>query len=162
MYGGDLGDDLHGGADTDYLYGEAGNDRLDGGSQRDTLDGGTDADTLIGGGDADTLFGRAGADAFTFMAMTDSSLAAVDDIRDFSQIEGDKIDVSAIDANTSVAGDQAFLWIGNNNAFYADADPRGQLRLNGNHVEGDVNGDLVADFSIQVNLLALRDLDFTL
>jgi hypothetical protein len=29
-------------------------------------------------------------------------------------------------------------------------------------VEGDVNGDLVADFSIQINLLALRDVDFTL
>jgi Ca2+-binding RTX toxin-like protein len=162
LWGGDLGDNLRGGLDVDYLYGEAGDDRLDGGNQNDSLDGGANNDTVIGGSGADTLIGGTGADTFLFGAITDSTLALVDDIRDFSEIEGDRIDLSAIDANTSVAGDQSFLWIGNNNAFYVDADPRGQLRLNGNHVEGDINGDLAADFSIQVNLSALHDYAFVL
>jgi serralysin len=162
LYGGDLGDSLRGGWDIDYLYGEAGDDRLDGGSQNDSLDGGANNDTLIGGTGADTLHGGTGADNFVFVAIADSTLALVDDIDDFSEIEGDKIDLSQIDANTLVAGDQAFQWIGNNNAFYVDADPRGQVRLNGNHVEGDVDGDLVADFSIEVNLAALHDYAFIL
>jgi hypothetical protein len=31
-----------------------------------------------------------------------------------------------------------------------DADPRGQLRFHSGYVEGDVDGDLNADFRIQV------------
>jgi hypothetical protein len=50
------------------------------------------------------------------------------------------------------AGDQAFLWIGNNNNF-VDSWGAGQLRCG--YLQGDVNGDMVADFSIKVNAAAL-------
>ncbi len=61
---------------------------------------------------------------------------------------GDRIDLGTIDANHLVAGNQAFLWIGNDSAFSGQA---GQLRYNAGFVEGDLNGDTNADFRIRVN-----------
>jgi hypothetical protein len=78
-----------------------------------------------------------------------------DHIVDFAagtEISGDRIDLVTIDANVLVDGNQQFLWIGNDNNFYADADPRGQLRFNSGYVEGDVDDDLNADFRIQVDV----------
>ena len=57
------------------------------------------------------LFGGAGADTFEFVAVTDSTKKAIgrDVIGDFVH-ETDKIDLSAIDAITSIAGgDDAFV-----------------------------------------------------
>ena len=106
---------------------------------------------LVGGAGADVLTGGAGADVFRFTALADSTVAAGgrDTIRDFAS--GDKIDLHLIDANASLAGDQAFSFIGTN-AFSGAA---GQLRYaasGGNTlISGDVNGDKVADFSILVS-----------
>ena len=62
----------------------------------------------------------------------------------------DKIDFTGIDANTGAAGDQAFTMI--NTAVFSGA--AGELRYSvsgGNTVmEGDVNGDSVADFQLQL------------
>ena len=60
--------------------------------------------------------GEEGADTFKYTAVEDSSGALVngvlqiDDITDFTQGE-DKIDLSAIDANGALAGDQAFTFL---------------------------------------------------
>jgi Ca2+-binding RTX toxin-like protein len=72
-------------------------------------------DTLNGGGGADTLTGGSGSDTFLFTATADSSPKAPDTITDFAH-GIDKIDLSAIDANTSKAatGDQAFAFAGQN------------------------------------------------
>ena len=63
---------------------------------------------------------------------------------------GDVIDLSAIDANSGLGGDQAFSFIGSG-AFTNTA---GELRfatVNGNTmVYGDTNGDGTADFAISV------------
>ena len=69
---------------------------------------------LNGGAGADVLTGGAGADVFRFSALTDSTVAVGgrDTIRDF--VSGDKIDLHLIDANASLAGDQAFGFIGTN------------------------------------------------
>ena len=88
---------LTGGPGTDVLIGNAGNDTLVGGAGNDTLTGGAGVDTLTGG---------TGADSFVFTALSDSLNAAPDLITDFAS--GDHIDLSAIDANTGVGGDQAF------------------------------------------------------
>ena len=61
---------------------------------------------ITGGGGQDTLSGGAGNDTFIFTALADSTVAAPDTISDFQA--GDKIDLHLIDANTGVAGDQAF------------------------------------------------------
>ena len=74
---------------------------------------------------------------------------------DFSHAQGDKIDLSALDANTTLANDQAFSYIGN--AAFSAA---GQLRLVGGVLSGDTNGDAVADFEIAltgVSVLGVGD-----
>ncbi len=67
-------------------------------------------DTLIGGKGVDLLIGDMGSDTFVFKSILDSGKFSGlrDTVNDF--VTGtDKIDVSAIDANTSLAGDQAFV-----------------------------------------------------
>ncbi|MDP8994606.1 MAG: hypothetical protein M3N07_06465, partial [Pseudomonadota bacterium] len=70
----------------------------------------------------------------------------------------DKIDLARIDADTTAAGNQAFTFIGS--AAFSGNGAAGQLRAenlgeatpsyNVWRVEGDVDGDGVADFSIEV------------
>lgn len=101
---GDLGSDrLSGGAGADRLYGESGDDQLDGGDGNDFIVGGSGKDTMTGG---------SGSDVFVFNAASETSTLAAsrDIIRDF-QIGVDKIDVSAIDANLNVSGNQAFSFL---------------------------------------------------
>jgi Ca2+-binding RTX toxin-like protein len=161
LEGGDDQDGLYGMDGVDVLHGDNGNDYLDGGNQNDNLDGGANNDTLVGGLGEDTLTGGAGGDTFVFKSLADSTIAAPDDVMDFSAAAGDKIDLSQIDANTLVAGNQAFTWIGNDNAF-VEAWGAGQLRFNGGFVEGDVDGDFVVDFRIQVTSPPLPDTAFIL
>jgi Ca2+-binding RTX toxin-like protein len=148
------------GLDNSITGNDAGN-VLSGLAGNDSLDGREGDDVLIGGAGRDTLYGGTGADRFVFASLADSSFAAPDRIADFSLVESDKIDLSAIDANVNAAGDQAFLFIGNNNAFVPSFGA-GQLRFNGGFLEGDVNGDLVADFRIEVNAPPLPDGAFIL
>jgi hypothetical protein len=75
----------------------------------------------------------------------------MDQILDFTP-GTDKIDLTRVDANSLAAGDQAFAWIGSN-AFSGVA---GQLRAfqSGGvwFVQGDVDGDAVADLAIALIL----------
>lgn len=120
---GDAGSDtLFGDAGNDALNGNTGNDRLNGGAGNDTLTGETGNDILngdggndrlIGGAGVDTLNGGAGSDVFVFTSVADSTPSARDIIQGFDGIgaaAGDRIDLSAIDANPSVAGNQAFTF----------------------------------------------------
>jgi Ca2+-binding RTX toxin-like protein len=98
------------------LYGLDGNDTLDGGAGNDWLYGGTGNDRLIGGDGIDFMVGGAGVDTFvdqlnsTSVALKQGSMS-LDLITDF-QPGVDKIDLTGIDANTGMAGDQAFHWGG--------------------------------------------------
>jgi Ca2+-binding RTX toxin-like protein len=171
LLGGVMGEELHGGTGDDainggpggddLLYGEDGADRLFGGSGGDLLSGGAGhdllngregEDTLNGGGGGDVLRGGAGADVFEFSAIADSPGGVDRDvIADFHRADSELIDLSAIDANTPVAGDQAFAFIGTG-AFSGVA---GQVRVQASGanllVLADVNGDRVADFSVLVD-----------
>ncbi len=120
IYGGDgndmvVGDNSWHGGD-DYLQGNAGNDVLIGGGGNDRMVGGTGNDTLYGGLGGDYLIGSEGADLFVYTAVEDSQnivswgAKQLDQIVDFTQGE-DKIDLSAIDANPGLAGDQAFTFL---------------------------------------------------
>jgi Ca2+-binding RTX toxin-like protein len=150
-----------GGAGSDIIYGSASGNLIVGGDGFDTLAGFGGNDVLIGGdgGDAlwggagrDYLTGGAGADFFQFAAISESrlTLATRDAIMDFES-GLDLIDLRPIDANSkSRTTDDAFTFIGDQ-AFSKVA---GQLRAyaitGGQIVEGDVNGDGKADFSIEV------------
>jgi len=121
-----------------------------GNSAANLLNGGAGNDFLTGGGGKDSLTGGAGADAFIFTALTDSAVATPDLITDFTWADGDYIDLSALDANSILAGDQAFSFV---SAFSKQA---GQAMLSYDATtkittfSADVNGDGVADFVLQI------------
>lgn len=149
LRGDNLANAVSGGGGSDYLYGNGGDDALKG-------DAGTDY--LYGGAGADQLWGGDGADSFVFSALGDSSLAARDVINDFTRGQ-DRIDLRSIDAKSASWGDQAFSFIGSG-AFTGVA---GQLNYVNGIVSGDVNGDKVADFQIQIlNVATLSSTDFYL
>jgi Ca2+-binding RTX toxin-like protein len=109
--GSTAGDWLVGGAGNDTLNGGLGNDSLDGGLGADSLLGGLGSDTLVGGIGKDTLSGSTGADVFVFRAVAESPAnLSRDVIADWDA--ADIIDLSAIDANTGLAGLQRFTYRG--------------------------------------------------
>jgi Ca2+-binding RTX toxin-like protein len=118
------------------------------GAGADTLDGGAGADTLVGGGGADMLTGGAGADRFVYLDLGDSTTETGDLITDLGK--ADIIDLSAIDADTTQAGDQAFTLAA------SFTDQAGQLVVHYDraddltHLLLDVDGDGLADADITV------------
>jgi Ca2+-binding RTX toxin-like protein len=94
---------LLGGAADDAMRGGAMNDKLTAGAGADKLIGGDGRDVLTGGLGGDYLYGSADNDRFVLSGVAESTVAGADWIRDWNA--GDRIDVSAIDANTGVAGD---------------------------------------------------------
>jgi Ca2+-binding RTX toxin-like protein len=178
LYGGLGSDVLRGGSGDDVLFGDVYSDRSHEISvnpndtvtgYEDVLLGGNGNDTLIGGYAADLLDGGAGADVFSIRNPNESTLAAPDVIVNFNGAvvaaealkglasyatagaEGDRIDLSEIDAIAGATANDAFTFIGT--AAFSAA---GQLRYQASGavtlIEGDVNGDRTADFRIQVNI----------
>ncbi len=174
LIGGNGKDTLNGGAGDDSLSGGAGVDKLRGGADNDTLSGDAGADRLIGGlGDdiiiggagSDLMSGSAGADEFVFNDAAHTKVGGLkrDVITDFVAGQ-DIINVSGIDAS-SQPSDQAFTFIGE--AGFSGAE--GELRFFKNAqkgitiVSGDIDGDGVADFQIQLNgIIDLTQGDFIL
>jgi Ca2+-binding RTX toxin-like protein len=125
--------------------------RLFGGRADDTLKGGANADLIHGNLGGDILTGNGGADVFRYDSTAESSFSSTDQITDFTP-GTDKIDLSRIDADTLAAGDQGFSWIGSN-AFSGSAGELRAYEQSGTwFVEGDVNGDSVADVVIALTL----------
>jgi Ca2+-binding RTX toxin-like protein len=142
-------DVIVGGKGNDTLTGGDGNDRLIGGDGDDVLNGGKGADMLIGGMGKDQLTGGPDADRFVFGSPAFAVGQPSDTITDFSAAQGDKIDLGPVDAIEGGAN-SAFKFIGA--AAFSGA--AGQLRYeagaNGVTVQGDTDGDGVADFSLSV------------
>lgn len=160
LEGGTGKDRLSGGAGRDTLSGGSGNDTLDGGAGADLLQGGAGRDLLSGGTGRDSMTGGAGADLFVFRSLRDSgaTAATADVIDDFSRRQGDRIDLSGIDAKARTLRDDAFTFIGQE-AFHGRA---GELRQTaGGLVQADVDGDGRADLAIRVNVLLVAG-DFIL
>ena len=155
---------LKGGRGDDRMYGLDGDDSIIGGSGNDIIHAGTGNDTVEGGGGNDDITGRAGADVMTggggadifryynpVDGVFDSGLAKADrdTITDFKPGQ-DILDLSAMDADTVEPEDQAFVFIGSDK-FTGEA---GELRYvaskNNTVVAGDIDGDGVADFRIDL------------
>jgi Ca2+-binding RTX toxin-like protein len=164
-YASDGDDRLIGDEGYDTLFGESGDDVVLGGGMTDLLYGGDGKDELFGGGGNDFLNGDLGADKFVFSTLTDSAIGTgIDKIRDFSAAQGDKIVLGSIDAISGTAANDAFVWKGMSLPSVATAG-----NLWGQYfaatvynpqtvrVYGDVNGDNVADFSIDVQNLTTLD-----
>lgn len=141
LYGGTGADKLSGSA---FAYGEAGNDtiiaaldenfsipsggRLDGGAGDDVISGALDGFTVDVGTGKDTVI--AGVASF--------------DILHFGA--DDLLDLSAIDADPNVSGDQAFTYVGSKNF----SNTAGELRFDAasHALSGDLDGDGYAEFTL--------------
>lgn len=140
MIGDNNANSIYGTSADNIIYGNGGND------------------TISGGAGNDTLYGGAGTDRFVF---ENASTIGWDTIKDFS---GDKIDVSQMDANSRVSGNQAFTFVGStwlghagDLGYYQDS-ARGVT-----WIQGDLDGDMQYDFSIRVDgLLTFKASDFIL
>ncbi|MDR6293465.1 MULTISPECIES: calcium-binding protein [Inquilinus] len=145
------------------LYGSSFNDALLGDGGANTLVGNAGNDVLAGLGGQDILAGGAGADRFVYGSVGQSLVASADRITDFSHAQGDRIDLVGIDANTTVAGDQAFNFIGAGAFTHHAGELHATVSGGFTVVSGDVNGDAVADFAIVLTgAMALVAADFML
>jgi serralysin len=154
LYNGDARsyiDNATGGSGNDTIIGNAIANVLKGGAGNDTITGGGGNDTIIGGSGTDALTGGDGADTFLF-GLGDSSASSGqhDRITDFTS-GVDKINLSGIDAISSTGGYDQFRFIGVS-GFSGSA---GELNyfnsaLGVTTLQGDTNGDRVADFAIDL------------
>lgn len=145
LEGSDKNDALSGLAGADILIGKAGNDSLSGGEGNDNLTGGLGFDELTGDSGADKFI-------FTNIKEVPISRSNIEVITDFKTAEGDKIDLSGIDANTSIAKNQAFSFPIIGNEFSGIFTQAGQLYFDTSSsvLYGNVNADATADFAIQL------------
>jgi Ca2+-binding RTX toxin-like protein len=163
------------------ITGTPGNDRLTGTNNGETISGlaGNDRiiglggnDRIIGGLGVDTMTGGPGNDVFVFTSPHDSApgisgllnnggfspavgQSQRDIITDFTHGQ-DKIDLSGMDANIRVAGNQAFSWRGTGNFTHAPGqlieriyNPAGTAS-DRTIIYGDISGDGRADFQIEL------------
>ena len=152
-----------GGSGNDRLTANDSGCTLSGGGGNDTLIGGAGSDKLIGGAGVDNLTGGGSGDTFVFL-LGDSSAASGqhDKITDF--VSGaDDIDLSGYDAISGTAGYDQFKFLatasfdgsaGELNYFYNSS-------LGVTTLQGDTNGDKIADFAIDLTgnvAISLSDL----
>jgi Ca2+-binding RTX toxin-like protein len=163
--GGDGNDSLYGEQGDDILYGNAGDDYIDGGlgsdkmygaSGKDTLVGGQGNDTLIGGNDKDFLIGGSGSDVFKFLDANDSTLTAPDTIKDFSAPQGDKIDLSLIDAKSGSTINDTFVLV-SEAPTEEGAASNGVIWFDKGYLYGSTNTDVAPEF--RISLYGMREND---
>lgn len=155
---GDIGNDrLFGGTGNDILLGGLHNDKLFGQDGDDRLLGGAGIDLLVGGRGHDNLYGGAGADTFAWNGYSEffdrtAGLYNIDVIHDFSHADGDKIDLSRLDANRYVAGNQEFTFVAG--AFGSNSPGQVHVVATGNaqvfQIELNTDTDAQAEYAITV------------
>lgn len=131
-------EDVIGSEGDDIIIGSASGNELTGGLGSDRLDAGKDKVT----------------DIFRFKTLADSNKGTERDKLFNFVSKIDDIDLSALDANKSTSGDQAFSFAGTtakaNAVWYKVADVDGVKTTTDLIVYGDSNGDAKADFEIGV------------
>lgn len=142
----------------------------------DTIFGTDGANRLTGAEGQDFLTGRGGADVFVWRSAAEGAFDAEvgDVILDFSQSQGDRIDLSGIDAVADGAN-EAFVFLGSGDFTgqagqlrFGDREDLGDFDGDGDGdfitlLSGDVDGDGVADFGIRLlNVSSLNASDLVL
>lgn len=124
-------------------------DVLTGTKKADKLTGLAGNDTLIGGLGKDNLTGGIGADIFKFNAVNETASIKknADVIVDFKTSENDKIDLSGMDANSTLMGNQSFKFI-KGNQF--DPNVIGQVYFHSveQTLYGSTSADMKPEFAI--------------
>ena len=166
------------------ITGSSANNSLTSGVGDDRLSGLAGDDMLIGGLGQDYLIGGEGADTFVFsgFAVEDSDLDGVlevgagssaatvnaaDRIMDFNAQQGDRIDLSRVDAiglsDGSSPLDQALTWRGTSRFTGAAGEARYQVKNGATYIYLEVNGEAGADMVIRLDgVHALSASDFIL
>ena len=138
--GEDGNDSLHGGDGNDTIFGGNGNDRMRGEAGDDRLVGGAGNDKIAGGLGRDVMTGGLGADDFIFASAADIGNGTTRDIITDFQSGFDDIDLRALQTNGTFIG---------NAGFSGTAGEVRYLQTTG-IVSGDLNGDGVADWSMNI------------
>lgn len=121
----------------------------------DVITTGATDDVVRGGGGADRMTGGAGSDTFAWATLAEmGGSGRTNRVLDFSAAAGDRLDLSAIDADATAPGHQSFSFVGTD--AFTGADDRYEVRVvavsGGNQrVEFDINHDKVADASFLVH-----------
>ncbi len=143
-----------GNSQVNAMTGNAGANILDGQGGDDILKGGLGNDILIGGTGADILVGGAGADTFVVRqeSVRQSHLGGtleIDTVNDLITAQGDKLDFSAIDADSNTAGDQAFHLV----ASFTNHAGEMTLAFSGGvtTLQLDVDGDGATDYRMKIS-----------
>lgn len=146
-------------------------ENLTGSSYNDVLTGNSGSNVLQGGAGKDIMTGGASSDTFAFKALTEMGSGANRDVITDFQKGVDKIDFSAIDANGSAQGDGSFHFLAQENASFdhkAGAltfhyEDKAGSASDATIIQGDLNGDGVQDFQVQLKgLVHLGAGDFLL
>jgi Ca2+-binding RTX toxin-like protein len=130
-----------------------------GNTGQNVLVGNAGNNLVTGRGGADLLTGGGGGDTFRYVSLVDSNASGgIDRIEDFDFGEGDRVDVSAIDAKFGTTGNQAFTTeIAAGVAFSA----AGQYRFSQDGIsflaEFNVDGDDDAELAIRFQGADLPD-----
>ena len=135
------------------LTGNEGENSLNGAIGNDVINAGTGDDTLTGGSGKDIMSGGVGADVFSYQSVTESDLInanAFDMIKDFNLSEGDKIDLSAMDAKSGGTANDMF-------SFYssapktAGASSNGAVWFSNGFLFASNDTDIQAEFKVAMN-----------
>ncbi len=181
----DVDDVKNGSTGGDTIKGTSGSDILDGKGGNDVISGAAGNDRLIGGSGVDTLTGGSGRDTFVFASVKDSAPGQSglinnggynplsgndkrDVIADFVHAQ-DKLDLSAIDADSGRSGNQDFVWRGRNDftgkageLIFRTFDEKGTAN-DRTIVYADTDRDQRADFQIELaGVIGLTKGDFIL
>lgn len=127
----------------------SGIEKLIGSAYDDRLSGDAGDNVITGGAGADTLTGRAGADRFVYEAGGDSSVAVAlgaDLITDFTL--DDILDLSRVDANADLAGDDAFVLVGAFSGAKGEAMLTYDAAVGRTTFAADLDGDGLGDFGL--------------
>jgi hypothetical protein len=154
LVGTNNGETLSGLGGNDRIIGLGGNDRIVGGLGVDVMTGGPGNDVFVFNSIYDSAPGQSGlVNANSYGAAAGQGKR--DLITDFTHGQ-DKIDLSAMDSNIKVAGNQAFAWRGTGNFTHSPGqlierlyNPVGTA-FDKTIIYGDVNGDMRADFQIEL------------
>jgi glucose/arabinose dehydrogenase len=164
VIGSSFNDVLKGSTGDNTLRGGAGNDSLSGNAGDDRVYGDAGRDTIIGSAGKDWLSGGAGSDIFRWQSVgaVGAALDRADVVRDFSQRDHDRLDLSRIDANSLRAGNQAFSFIGKGD-FTAAGQIRYEIAGSEAHVFLNTDADPDAEGIIRLSgLHSLKAADFLL
>jgi RTX calcium-binding nonapeptide repeat (4 copies) len=159
--------EINGTERNDFYSGTEGADLINGAGGDDILFGKGGDDHIIGGPGIDWLVGGSGADTFIYNSVSESPYVVGKDdgdrITDFNRLEGDKIDLSSIDADRTLDGNQAFApsQMSYDSTGYFTANVLGgadlEIKLSGNTVfdpaRDVITAPLVINLGISKNIL---------